>query len=791
MNNWVVNYTKWIIKFRWLVVILAIAGTFALASGGRFIQFSNDYRYFFTEQNPNLQAFEKLERTYSSPDTLLFVLKPNEGLATTAKILGIVKEMTEQAWQIPYVIRVDSLTNYQHTRAFEDDLVVADLVLDPSSLTLEQAEEVRQIATSEPATALRLISKDSTTTAVFATLKINRDDVAATTAAVAQARAIINNMRELHPDIRFELTGSVMLSASFAEAAQSDLSTLTPGMFIFLGFCIYLLLRSFSGTLSALTIVLFSAASAMGFVMGWMGVKLTPPSTGAPTIILTVAVADSIHILVTMLVEMRKGKSKHEAIIESMRINWQPVFLTSITTAIGFLSLNFSDAPPFRDLGNASAAGSIIAWALSITLLPAMLSILPVSAKSAVSSQSKMMERFSEVVIRNYRLLLVVMTIVIVFFSALVPLFTFNDRFVEYFDERMEFRVASDWAADNLIGIYQISYSVESGETGGISNPEYLRTLSSFADWARDQQEVVHVATFTDVIKRVNKSMHGDNQDFYRIPEERDMAAQFLLLYEMSLPYGLDLNDQINVDKSATKMTITLDDVSTSEMQDFINRGDIWLKSNAPAVMNSYPAGQSVMFAFIGRNNFDAMSVGTAIALILISGCLMFALRDIRLGFISLIPNLTPPIVAFGILALFTQEVGFWSSFVIATALGLIVDATVHFLSKYKRARSELGYSAEDGVRYAFSTVGTALWVSTFVLVAGFAILAFSPFKINMMLGIMVALTIAVALVIDFLLLPALLIALDQRKEDVTNKLKVASDDDTDTVSDGSASASA
>ena len=791
MNNWVVNYTKGIIKLRWLVLILSIAGTFALASGGRFIEFSNDYRYFFTEQNPNLQAFEKLERTYSSPDTLLFVLKPEEGLATTPRILGIVKEMTEQAWQIPFVIRVDSLTNYQHTKAFEDDLVVADLVKDPSTLTPELAEEVRQIATSEPATALRLISEDSTTTAVFATLKLKRDDVQATTAAVTKARAIMNDMREAHPDIRFELTGSVMLSTSFAEAAQQDISTLTPGMFIFLGFCIYLLLRSFSGTLSALTIVLFSAAGAMGLVMGWMGIKLTPPSTGAPTIILTVAVADSIHILVTMLVEMRKGKTKHEAIIESMRINWQPVFLTSVTTAIGFLSLNFSDAPPFRDLGNASAAGSIIAWALSITLLPAMLAILPVSAKSAVSSQSKMMERFSEVVIRHYRLLLVVMTIAIVFFSALVPLFKFNDRFVEYFDDRMEFRVASDWAADNLIGIYQISYSVESGETGGISNPEYLTTLSSFADWARNQPEVVHVATFTDVIKRVNKSMHGDDQSFYRIPEERDMAAQFLLLYEMSLPYGLDLNDQINVDKSATKLTITLDDVSTAEMQEFINRGDNWLKSNAPAVMNSYPAGQSVMFAFIGRNNFDAMAYGTALALILISGCLMFALRDMRLGFISLVPNLTPPIVAFGILALFTQEVGFWSSFVIATALGLIVDATVHFLSKYKRARSELGYSAEDGVRYAFSTVGTALWVSTFVLVAGFAILAFSPFKINMMLGVMVALTIAVALVIDFLLLPALLIALDQRKDEVTNKLKVASDDDTDKVSDGTAPASA
>ena len=142
----------------------------------------------------------------------------------------------------------------------------------------------------------------------------------------------------------------------------------------------------------------------------------------------------------------------------------------------------------------------------------------------------------------------------------------------------------------------------------------------------------------------------------------------------------------------------------------------------------------------------------------------MLALRNVRLGIISRIPNLTPPIAAFGILALFTTEVGFWSTFVIATALGLIVDATVHFLSKYRRASIEQGKSPEDSVRYAFSTVGTALWVSTFVLVVGFAILALSPFKVNAMLGIMVALTVAVALVIDFLLLPALLIAVDRRK---------------------------
>lgn len=759
-NGWVVAYAKWVIKLRWLVAFLATFGALSMAFGGQYIKFSNDYRYFFTDENPNLRAFEQLERTYTSPDTILWVLKPHEGKATEPEILAVIQEITERAWQTPYSIRVDSLTNYQHTTALEDDLLVRDLVIDPAAAN---SDEIHAIASSEPAIAKRLISDDGTTTAIVATLKLPKDDVQANSRSVAHAREILTDVRARFPDIRFELTGSAMLSTSFSEAATRDLQTLTPGMYVVLALTVWFLIRSISGTIATLFVVGLSAAAAMGFVMGWMGVKLTPPSSGAPTIILTVAVADSIHILVTALVSMQKGMSKNDAIVESMRVNWQPVFLTSVTTAIGFASLNFSDAPPFRDLGNTSAVGALVAWALSITFLPALMAILPVTAKGSLTRQSQVMEKFGEMVIRNRRALLVIMTVAMVGFASLLPQFKFNDRFVEYFDDRMEFRVASDWASDNLTGIYQISYSLYAGNPGGISDPAYLERLEAFSNWARTQPEVVHVSTFTDVIKRVNKSMHGDNQDYYRVPEERDMAAQFLLLYEMSLPYGLDLNDQINVDKSATKLTLTLTSVSTEEMQGLISRADNWLKDNAPETMYAYPAGQAVMFSFIGQSNFKAMTLGTGVALILISGCLMLALRDLKLGLISLIPNITPPVIAFGVLALFTQEVGFWSTFVIATALGLIVDATVHFLSKYQRARNEQEKSAEDAVRYAFSTVGTALWVSTFVLIVGFSLLAFSPFKVNAMLGIVVALTVACALIIDFLLLPALLITLDRR----------------------------
>jgi uncharacterized protein len=233
----------------------------------------------------------------------------------------------------------------------------------------------------------------------------------------------------------------------------------------------------------------------------------------------------------------------------------------------------------------------------------------------------------------------------------------------------------------------------------------------------------------------------------------------------MSLPYGLDLNDQLNVDKSASRLVVTMTDLSTAEMQVVQARGMDWLQANAPERMQVDPSGQSVMFSYIGERNFNAMTTGTLIAFVLISGCLMLALRSLRLGLISLIPNIAPPAVAMGFFSLYQTEVGFWTAFVGATAIGLIVDATVHMLSKYRHARVELGYTSVDAVRYSFATVGTALWVCSFVLVAGFMVLTLSPFLINAMLGRVVALTIFMALILDFLLLPPLLIALDSRGE--------------------------
>ncbi|MDX1335699.1 MAG: MMPL family transporter, partial [Gammaproteobacteria bacterium] len=575
-------------------------------------------------------------------------------------------------------------------------------------------------------------------------------------------RPLLDKMREQYPKIDFYVTGIVMMNNAFPEASQDDMKNLVPFAFLAIIVGLIVFVRSVSGTLGTLIVIVMSIMAAMGSA-GWLGIKLTPPSASAPLMILTLAVADCVHFLTNYVHSMRDGHSKHQAIIESLRINFFPIFLTSLTTVIGFLSLNFSDAPPFRDLGNITAMGVTYAFVFSVAFLPALVAVLPARIRPGKQLSQVSMIRLAEYVINKRRSLLIGVGVVALILTAMVPRNELNDVFVEYFDKSINFRTHTDMVADNLTGMYFIDYSIPAGDTGGVSDPEFLKKIQLFADWMRSQPEVLHVNTITDTFKRLNRNMHGDSQEWYRLPEERDLAAQYLLLYEMSLPYGLDLNNQINIDKSATRISVTLKTISSNEVLELEKRVQRWFEDNAPelAVKGASP---TIMFANIGQRNIESMLVGTSVALVLISFVLIFALRSFKLGMISLVPNLLPAGVAFGLWAIFVGEVGLALSVVAAMSLGIVVDDSVHFLSKFVRARREKGLDVRDAVRYAFSTVGVALVVTTLVLFAGFMVLAQSAFELNAAMGLLTGVTIVIALVLDFLLLPPILIATEEKK---------------------------
>ncbi|AXT57514.1 RND family transporter [Aquimarina sp. AD1] len=761
------KWAEFVIKFKWPVLIATLILAMGLGSQGN-MEFDGDYHVFFSKSNPELEAFDALQEKYTKDDNVVIVLTPSNGDIFTRENLTAIEELTAQAWNTPYSSRVDAVTNFQYTSAQGDDLYVDDLSYESSNKTEAEIEVIKEKALKEPLLVNRILNETGTVTAINVTVRLPGEDSAKEIPEVtAFIRSTISDFKNKYPNFEIHSSGLVPLNTAFFESSMNDLM-LTMIMLIIVIITTFILTRNIYSTIATFVVVIFSIMSAVGFV-GLAGIKLTPPSSVFPTMILTLAVADSIHILITMLQKMRKdGFSKKDALVESMRLNFMPVFITSLTTVIGFLTMNFGDVPPFWDLGNITAFGMTMAFLYSTTALPALMAILPIKVKTkeiATSEKISWYTSLGHTVAKQPVRLTIISTIVIGILTFLATKNRFNDEFINYFDETVTFRTDTDYISENLTGIYNVEFSVGSGESGGINNPQYLNKLNEFENWLNEQPEVVHVNAFSEVARRVNRSMHGDDQNYYKIPKSREEAAQYLLLYELSLPFGLDLNNQINVDKSETRVTVTIENIKSADMIAFADRAETWLQNNTPKPMHAIGVSPTLMFSTLGFRQADSMFTGNIIALILISLVLMFALRNFKLGILSIIPNVTPVLVGFGFWALYKAQINTGMVIVFGMTLGIIVDDTVHFMSKFLRARRELGYDAKEAVIYAFETVGKALVTTTIVLLAGFAVLSTSSFALNSYMARITLIIISSALIIDFILLPSLLILTSKKNE--------------------------
>ena len=756
------RYVAYTVRHRWLVVAFAALLMLAVTAGARFITVTSDYLVLFRDDNPQLLAFQALENTYSATDRALIAVAPREGSVFSREALGAVVELTDAAWETPYSSRVDSLTNYSHSEALgEDDLIVAPLVEDAGALGDADLARVETIAMDAIEIVGRLVSRDGHAAGVVINFVLpeNRDE--AVTEITEHLETLLGQARARHPGVDYYMTGDIALNDAFAEATQDDLQTLTPIVFLIIVVLTSLFLRSILGTAAIVAVLMFAVNTTMGFA-GWMGVVFSPTSSGVPIIVAVIAVADSIHVVTSVMLGLRRGLDRAAAIVEAFRINAYPIFLTSVTTGIGFLSLNSADSPPFHDLGNYVAFGVLCAFVYTMTLLPALLALLPLRARRHQSEQTAYFDRFADFVVARRTVLLWSIAAVVVVLATGVPRIELTDNLTQYFDERYEFRRDSDYVAENLTSLDRLEYSLDAGREGGITDPEYLRTVDALAEWFREQPDVTYVQSFPDIMKRLNKNMHGDDPAFHRLPEDGDLAAQYLLLYELSLPFGADLNDRIDVAKSATRMVVSTSSSWSRELRELDARAQVWIRANAPGLA-AEASGLSIMSAHVSQRSIDSMLGGTIAAMVLISFMLIFIFRSIRIGLLSLVPNFIPAIMSFGLWGYLVGNVGIASSVVVAIVFGIIVDDTIHFLSEYLKSRRE-GLAAADAVRSAFHTVGQALLTTTVVLSAGFMTFATSGFEVSWSLGLLVTMTITLALAADFLLLPTLLIAIDRKE---------------------------
>lgn len=745
------------LRFRWLVIAASLLITLAVSYGASNLKFASDYRVFFGADNPDFIANELAQDTFGKADNVAFLLIPRDGEVFDNDTLTATLDLTNAAWTLPFVSRVDSLANFQSSRGEGDDLIVEEVLFEASELTPERIAFIEELARSEPLLDRFLVSEGGEATLVNAVLQLPSDVPAISVQAADKAAEIRATLLEAHPNHEIHLLGVVILSAAFETAGQVDSQTLTPMVYLLILIVIFVVFRSLSVVIVSLGLILLSTLFAMG-LGGFLGIELTPISLSAPTIILTIAVADAIHIFAGVRGGMRKGLSRREAITDSVALNFAPVGITSLTTIVGFLTLNFSDSPPFHHLGNISAAGIFAAWMLSITFLPALASLMPIRFKPKDETQKRnVMAGLANVVVARATAIVAGTSVAAAAAIAFIPTLTLNDQWTQYFAPRLEFRQAID-ATTPYFGTEPMEFVIDSGSQGAVTDPEFLEVVDAFTLWLRAQEDVVtHAFSVSDIMKRLNRNLNGEDPAFTAIPDRKELAAQYLLVYELSLPYGLDLNDRVDIDRQTTRVTATTQDISTEETKQFIADAEAWFEENAQGVATVEVTGTKKLFAFVAQRNIEAMFEGAAYLIIAIVVILSLTFGSLRIGLLSLIPNALPVLVTFGLWSIFVGTVGFSVAAAGAVAVGLVVDFTVHFLSKYLRATQSEGRSVADGIRYAFETAGTAIVATTIILSVGFAVLITSSFKFNADLGLLTAIAIVMAMIVNLFLMPSLL----------------------------------
>jgi len=755
-------FSDWVMRCRIPLIVLSVIIVLVSANGLKFLSFDTDYRVFFTEDNPDLLAFNALEATYTKSDNVFILVAPKKGDVFQPAVLAMIEALTESSWQMPYSRRVDSIQNFQNTYAEDDDLIVENLYEDAPNLSDSDILRIKKIALSDPLLLKRMVSSNGAVTAINITIEFpGLEREAELDSVVRYAREMVRQYKVKYPEIDFHITGVAFLNKAFVEAGERDSTTLVPLSFLAMLVLLYALLNSISAVVGVMLVIIFSVITTMG-IGGYLGISLTPASMSSVQMTMVLAVASSVHMLVSFLFGLQQNSTKRLALTESLRVNVQPIILTSLTTMVGFLGMNFSEVPPFNDLGNLVAMGVFASMCFSLTFLPALMSFLPVRHRKERQNSVSYLSAIATFVIKRQNFILITMGGVVLSSAYFASFNQPEERFLKYFDTSMQFRIDTDFATENLGGLYQLMYAIPAGSPGGVSQPEYLQHLETFNSWLLAQPEVINSYVLTDTIKRLNKNMHGDEEDGYALPTSRELAAQYLLLYEMSLPYGLDLNNQVNVDKSETRLIATMVELSNVELLNFEKRVQSWYAEHMPAFMKTKGTGTLMMFAQIPEKNIEGMLYGSILALFVISMILILALSSLKVGLISLVPNLVPLTIGFGLWGLLYAEVNMALAVVVSMTLGIVVDDTVHFLSKYLRARREKGYSAEQAITYAFTHVGRALIVSTIVLMVGFGVLMTSPFTMNSDMAMLTTWIICLALVVDFLLLPVLLLKFDK-----------------------------
>lgn len=758
------DFAKLLIKYRYLSIGLVLIAVCLLATGLTKLTFNPDLETYFPEGHPAVIRYNEIDDMFIPTDNLIIAVHSNEGTLFNGDSLKVIEELTKKSWTIPYSVRVDSLTNYSYVKSVNDDLIVEPFIEEAEKKSIEFFEKRENLVAGEDIIYKSLISEDKKTSVVSIIVDPpgpNKEDQ--NSELINYILGFIEPIKESNENLDIRLLGNPYLDYISPRIVKAEMPVVMPLMLLLIFFIVFLMIRSYVAVLATFVVILMSLIATFGSI-GILGSPLNQMVTTIPILIITLALADCIHLFSIYFQNRVKGISSKESMEKSLEMNIQPLFLTTISTCIGFLCLNFIEVAPLRDFGNAVAIGIGFAFIFTIFFIAPIVSFFEVKTASKVTKQTRFSTSVGSFILKNGNKLIFSITSISFLILLCIPMNELDENPTQMYAEGFtSFSSDTLWLDEKLSVTFPVNFLATNKE-GQVSDPDFLKILDKFSVWLEEREQVNHVTSLANNMKNLNKSMHGDDPEWKKIPENADLSAQYLFFYEMSLPMGLDLNSSISQDRKSTKISATLKDMSANEFKEFNNEVLGYLQQNNLENMISEPSSFRVIFTYMVEAIVNSLLYGLFIGILLITLIIGLFFRSYLLPALSIFPNILPIGMGFGLWGLFVGDVGFMVAVGMGSTLGVIVDFTVHFLSKYELARKEFKKSVEESVIYSFETVGFALIIMTVVLALGFSVLNlvtfipiqdFAKFSVICFIG---------GLIINFLFLPNLLIKFDKRK---------------------------
>ncbi len=750
----------------WTSIILGFIILFGLSYGGKHIEVDFSYRVWFDEKDQNLVQFDAFERKFGNDDNMVIVVDTKSGVFNN-KTLKMLRSFTEEMWLVKQVIRVESLTNFQWTHSKGDEIIVEDFIPEEDRFEKEFLEERKKIALKDEVIPGFLVTKDLNTALIYARIKPVFGKGPNYKELMEGTRKLLEKFKKDN-DYKFYITGSGAIGNTFSEVALSDLTKMLPFLFFSLILFLLFIFKRVSGILLPFLIIFASITTTFG-VSGFLGLKLNNLTTMIPNILIAICMADSVHLMVTFFQLRSGGVERKEAVYKAIIKNFFPIFMTSFSTSIGFFSLINTNLIPIKNLGLLAGIGTQMGLIFTFLLMAPLLSLLPINVKVKKSDNletaSNLPKEWSLRAVSFYKKfdIAIIAIFIFVFGSSLYLAYKneVNANPYDYFSDNVPLKKANDFVLKKLGGTGGPEIVIKSGKPEGIKSPDFLKKVESLQNWIDSNPRVNKSVSIVNILKSMNRSLHGGSQEYYKVPDTKKGVAEQLFLYTMSLPQGMDINNRVTLDNSEIRLSILWDLLDSKTSLETIDKIE---KKAKDLGLNVYATGKLPLYQKMDGYVVKTFFTSITLALVLVTILLIIIFKSFKFGFLSLIPNVYPLVLGAGAMQLMGKNIDLGTALVTSVCLGIAVDDTIHFLTNLNR-RLKKSNDLEYSLAQVLTFTGPALLFTTIILVAGFGVLAFADFVPNYNFGILSVLVLITALITDLVLLPAILLRLHKNKK--------------------------